>query len=196
MTQEKYNTLHEFWNGAFLWSHPLYLCLCLSLSVVCSQHAEMRGRWRCYQWEASWNKEMWRFLTLTRTGPSVAMASVWWTLSFWASCYKMRTTIKWRAMTCASEHKRPSSKMYSSHCIQTRKRKPSGVLHLIIDLKCKSHRSSFVECCSLHPLSAILYPDSPASNEHPRTCCPWPALRVEARRVHDELQRVTVPQSM
>lgn len=27
MTQEKYNTLHEFWHGAFLCSYPLYLFL-------------------------------------------------------------------------------------------------------------------------------------------------------------------------
>lgn len=52
------------------------------------------------------------------------------------------------------------SRMYSSRCIQIRKHKPSCVLYLIIDLKCKSHRSSFVECCSLHPLSTALWRQS------------------------------------
>lgn len=74
-------------------SLPLYLSLCLSL----------RERWRRYLSGESWNWDMWRFLTVTRTGPSVAVDIVWWTLSFWIAAILMPcVTIKrgWRVMTC------------------------------------------------------------------------------------------------
>lgn len=57
------------WYGAFLCS---FVCLSLSVSeagrlAACRDDAD-----GCYQWETSWNKEMGRLLTLTRSGRLLA----------------------------------------------------------------------------------------------------------------------------
>lgn len=105
----------------------------------------------------------------------------------------------WWRLVCIWIHVSPL-KMYSSHCIYIRSHWLPCVLHPIICLKYKSHKSSL-------PLwnAAPSTHSQPSFNcmrtvqfqiNIPKTCRLWPGLRLQDLHVQDELQRVTVPQSM
>lgn len=122
MTQEKYNTLHEILYGTFYFFHLL------SLSLSASQHAKMRKWWHCHQWGTSCDilQHLEEFARL-------------WHQSFWSNCESGVLHHCKMLLTCDVY---PPSKMHSSHCIQITKHKRPCVSQLIIDLKCKSHKSS------------------------------------------------------
>lgn len=99
--------------------------------------------------------------------------SVWWTLCFWLM---PRAAIKcgWRVMTCddlmtSDVHPNTSVALQNVFfSLQIRKHKPPCVLHPIIDLKCKSHKSSlplWTAAPCTHPQAPRqLCQDSPVSN--------------------------------
>lgn len=72
------------------------------------------------------------------------MNSVWWTLTL-DSCYSNVLYYYQIWMTCddlmMSDRRVSLSKSFSSLCIQIRKHKRPCILHPIINLKCKSHKS-------------------------------------------------------
>lgn len=180
MTQEKYNTLHEFIIGRSLSLFPsaVSVSLSLSLSLVFSQLGEIKERWRCYQWETSWNKEMGRFLTLTRTGLYLALDTV---MNTTQNCGL--TPLQTQLCLCPLVSRFSADDLMTSGLhLNTRipfknvfislylNERPLAFLCLASQYWSKVQKSqmkpSFVECYTLHPLITPLQlcEDSPVWN--------------------------------
>ncbi len=94
----------------------------------------------------------------------------------------------------------PLQNVFYSLCPNQKAYKPPCVSRPIIDLKCKSHKSSrplWNAAPSTHsqtPFNCIK--TAQFQINIPKHAASRPGLRLEAQHVRDELQRVTVPQSM